>query len=79
MTESLTGRSLETPRVPVVDDDRAIPEAVMRAALEPGVNRHAWAPAIQGSLIKALHRALNRTPALAAPEVYAAVPVPPLD
>lgn len=51
-------------------------EAVVRAALELDVNGYVRKPVSRDSLTKAIHRALNRTPNLKAPEIYAAVAVP---
>lgn len=52
-------------------------EAVVRAAIELDVNGYVRKPVTKDSLTKALHRAFNRTPALKAPEAYAAVTLPP--
>lgn len=52
-------------------------EAVVRAAIELDVNGYVRKPVTKDSLTKAIHRAFNRTPALKAPEIYAAVAVPP--
>lgn len=51
-------------------------EAVVRAAVELDVNGYVRKPVTKDALVKAIHRAFNRTPALKAPEFYAAVAVP---
>ena len=52
-------------------------EAVVRAALELDVNGYVRKPVTKDSLSKSIHRAFNRVPPLKAPEIYAAVTLPP--
>lgn len=68
MTEPLIVTSLDTLRVLLIDDDRAILEAIDAILKAAGV----------GGVVKALGAlsAFNRMPALKAPEVYAAVSLP---
>lgn len=51
-------------------------EDVVRTAVELDVNGYVRKPVSKDSIIKAIHRAFNRSPALKAPEFYAAVAVP---
>ncbi len=52
-------------------------EAVVRGALGLDVNGYVRKPVTKDSLVKAIHRAFNRTIALKPPEEYAAVVLPP--
>ncbi|MEQ9449835.1 MAG: response regulator [Rhodospirillaceae bacterium] len=51
-------------------------EPVVRAAIELDVNSYIMKPVSKDSLIKAVHRAFNRTVDLKAPEDYSAVKLP---
>ena len=51
-------------------------EGVVRAAVELDVNGYVRKPVTKDALTKSIHRAFNRTPALKAPEFYAAIPLP---
>jgi CheY-like chemotaxis protein len=52
-------------------------EDVVRAALDLDVNGYVRKPVTRDSLLKAIHRAFNRTPVLKNPQVYAGVNLPP--
>jgi CheY-like chemotaxis protein len=51
-------------------------EAVVRAAVELDVNGYIRKPITKDGLVKAIHRAFNRTPALKGPDIYAGVVLP---
>jgi DNA-binding NarL/FixJ family response regulator len=52
-------------------------ESVVKAAVQLDVNGYIVKPLSKDALVKAVHRAFNRTPAMKPPEDYSGVPLPP--
>jgi len=52
-------------------------EAVVKAAVQLDVNGYIVKPLSKDALVKVVHRAFNRTPAMKPPEDYSGVPLPP--